>query len=194
MLSDGFLRSRTPRGPHALMQGLRAEAEPQVAVVRLLFASWLASNCLALGDRVSMASSVEARIPLLETGLVETVVGLWRAGRTEDAAGEKLWLRTVARDWLPPEVLRRPKRGFITPTAEWIAAVNARYLPLLADGVLVQTGVLDGGRLRRWLGAAPGGLQHDFFQYKLTLLEVWNRVVVCGEAPAALQGTGGRSA
>ncbi|HEV7589880.1 MAG TPA: asparagine synthase (glutamine-hydrolyzing) [Longimicrobium sp.] len=184
--SDAFQRRRTPRGAYAFMRGLGAAAEPQVAITRLLFDSWLVSNCLALGDRVSMASSVEARIPLLDARLVETVVGLWRGGRTDDAAGHKLWLGAVARDWLPAEVLERPKRGFITPTAEWIAAVDARYRPQLLDGVLVQTGVLDGDRLRRWLSRAPAGLHRDFFQYKLTVLELWCRVVLHGDDPASL--------
>jgi asparagine synthase (glutamine-hydrolysing) len=186
LYSDAFQRRRTPRGAYAFMRGLGAAEEPQLAIAGLLFDSWLVSNCLALGDRVSMASSVETRIPLLDAGLVETVAGLWRGGRTDDSAGHKLWLRAVARDWLPAEVLDRPKRGFVTPTAEWIAAVDARYQPLLADGVLVQTGVLDGGRLRRWL-AGPGGLHRDFFQYKLTMLELWSRLVLHGDATASLE-------
>lgn len=184
--ADAFQRRRTPRGAYAFMRGLGAVAEPQVALTRLLFDSWLISNCLALGDRVSMAASVEARIPLLDSRLVETVVGLWRAGHTGDSVGHKLWLRAVARDWLPAEVLDRPKRGFITPTAEWIAAVDERYLPRLRDGLLVQTGVLDADRLRRWLDRAPRGLHRDFFQYKLTLLELWCRTVLHGEVPASL--------
>ena len=186
LYADAFQRRRTARGAYGFMRGLGAAAEPQVAIAALLFDSWLVSNCLALGDRVSMASSVETRIPLLDTGLVEAVVGLWRGGRTEDSAGHKLWLRAVAQDWLPAEVLDRPKRGFVTPTAEWIAAVDARYRPQLEDGVLVQTGVLDGDRLRRWL-SGPSGLHRDFFQYKLTLLELWSRLVLHGDEPASLR-------
>jgi asparagine synthase (glutamine-hydrolysing) len=167
------------------MRGLREGVEPAVAVARLLFDTWLVCNCLDLGDRVSMASSVEARIPLLDAELVETVIGLWKAGRGGDAAGHKLWLRDVGRRWLPPEVLDRPKRGFVTPTAEWMAAVNARYGPRLEGGALVQAGVLDGQRLRRWMGPAPGGVQPAFFRYKLTLLELWMRAVVHGDSAEA---------
>ena len=42
-------------------------------------------ECLDLGDRVGMASSVEARVPLLEAGVIDTAIGLWRAGRRDDA-------------------------------------------------------------------------------------------------------------
>jgi asparagine synthase (glutamine-hydrolysing) len=183
--AKGFAARLSPRAAYAPMRGLRAGVEPAVAVARLLFDTWLVCNCLDLGDRVSMASSVEARIPLLDAELVETVIGLWKTGRSGDAAGHKLWLRAVARRWLPPEVLDRPKRGFVTPTAEWMAAVNARYGPRLAGGALVEAGVLDGDRLRRWMGAAPGGVQSAFFRYKLTLLELWMREVLHGHSAEA---------
>ncbi len=182
-----FAAGMAPRAAYAPMRGLTAEVEPAVAVARLLFDTWLVSNCLDLGDRVSMASSVEARIPLLDARLVETVIGLWKGGRGGDAAGHKLWLRAVARRWLPPQVLDRPKRGFVTPTAEWMAAVNTRYRPRLDGGALVQAGVLDGDRLRRWLASTPDGLHRAFFQYKLTLLELWSRQVLHGE-PAESMG------
>jgi asparagine synthase (glutamine-hydrolysing) len=180
-----FRARLSPRAAYAPLRGLGAGVEPAVAVARLLFDTWLVCNCLDLGDRVSMASSVEARIPLLDARLVETVIGLWKGGRGGDAAGHKLWLRAVARRWLPPEVLDRPKRGFVTPTAEWMAAVNARHGPRLDGGALVQAGVLDGGRVRRWLARPPAGLHRSFFQYKLTLLELWTRVVLHGEPAEA---------
>jgi asparagine synthase (glutamine-hydrolysing) len=181
VLSDRF-RSIPDRAAYRLMSGLAPDGgDAHVAVCRLLFDSWLVSNCLALGDRVSMAASVEARMPLMEVGLVEAVVGLWRAGRTDDAQGHKLWLRAVAADLLPPDVVNRPKRGFMTPTAEWMAAVNGQYAPQLLNGTLVESGVLDGDRLRGWLGRTPATLHRDFFQYKLTLLEVWHRAVCHGE-------------
>jgi asparagine synthase (glutamine-hydrolysing) len=185
LYGDAFRARLAPRAAYAPMRGLDAATEPAVAVARLLFDTWLVCNCLDLGDRVSMAASVEARIPLLDARLVETVIGLWKAGRSDDALGHKLWLRAVARRWLPPEVLDRPKRGFVTPTAEWMAAVNARYGRRLEGGALVEAGVLDGGRLRRWLARAPEGLHRSFFQYKLTLLELWTRRVLHGEPTEA---------
>jgi len=186
LYGDAFAASLSPRAAYAPMRGLAAGVEPAVAVARLLFDTWLVCNCLDLGDRVSMASSVEARIPLLDAHLVETVIGLWKAGRGGDAAGHKLWLRAVARRWLPPEVLDRPKRGFVTPTAEWMAAVNERYGPRLDGGALVQGGVLDGDRLRRWLASTPDGLHRSFFQYKLTLLELWTRQLLHGQTAESM--------
>src|SRR5581483_3341610 len=92
VFSDAARAAIPDRHAYALMQGLDASADPQFAIWQRLVDSWLVSNCLALGDRVSMAASVEARIPLIERTVVETVLGLWKAGRSDDAQGHKVWL------------------------------------------------------------------------------------------------------
>ena len=128
-------------------------------------------------------------MPLLDAALVEAVVGYWKAGRTEDSGGHKVWLRAIARDLLPAEILERPKSGFVTPTREWIAAVNERYRAALLDGTLVADGVLDAAALGSWISSAPRGIHRDFFLYKLTLLEIWNRVVARREAISSVDAT-----
>ncbi len=189
VLAEGFKRRLTPRGVYRLMGGMNADhPNLEVAITHLLFDSWLVSNCLDLGDRVSMASSVETRVPLLDAVFVETVLGFWKAGRADDALGHKIWLRAIAKDLLPPHVTDRPKRGFVTPTVEWTQAVNARYEDRLKDGVLVAQGVLDPDSVRSWLRHTPDGIHRYFFQYKLTLLEVWCRVVLHGERPEEMGG------
>jgi asparagine synthase (glutamine-hydrolysing) len=176
-----FAARLTPRGPWRLMAGLSDAVPPELGVTGLLFDSWLVSNCLDLGDRVSMASSVEARVPLLEPGLIDTAIGLWNAGHAEEAQGHKTWLRAIATDLLPADFVNRPKLGFVTPTVEWTQAVNARYGGLVADGALRRAGVVDPDRLRAWERAAAPGIRRDFLLYKLTLLELWCRIVVGGE-------------
>jgi asparagine synthase (glutamine-hydrolysing) len=178
VFADGFKRRLSPRSVYGLMKGMDGRHPSfEVAISRLLFDSWLVSNCLDLGDRLSMASSVETRVPLLDSALVEAVLGFWKAGRAEDALGHKTWLRAIARDLLPADVTDRPKRGFVTPTVEWTQAVNIRYQAQLADGALIAAGVLNPDRLRGWLRNTPDGIHRYFFQYKLTLLEVWCRTV-----------------
>jgi asparagine synthase (glutamine-hydrolysing) len=160
------------------MSGMtRGAAVREIAIAQLLFDSWLVSNCLDLGDRLSMASSVETRVPLLEAGVIDTAIGLWRAGRRDDAQGHKTWLRAVAREFLPAEYIDRPKLGFVTPTVEWTQAVNAKYSPQIYDGVLASARVIDPDRLRAWLRRTRPGIRRDFLMYKLTLLEQWCRSV-----------------
>jgi len=72
-----------------------------VRICRALFDTWLVSNCIALGDRLSMASSVELRLPLLDYKLVELVMGLRKTYTTDYALGPKGWLREAVRNILP---------------------------------------------------------------------------------------------
>jgi asparagine synthase (glutamine-hydrolysing) len=183
VFTPAFAARLTPRGAYRLMHGLSNAAPPELGVTGLLFDSWLVSNCLDLGDRVSMASSVEARVPLLEAGMIDTAIGLWKAGHAEEAQGHKTWLRAIASDLLPADFINRPKLGFVTPTVEWTQAVNARYGALVSDGALRRAGVIDPDRLRAWERQTTAGIRRDFLLYKLTLLELWCRIVVGGERP-----------
>jgi asparagine synthase (glutamine-hydrolysing) len=183
-----FAAQLSPRGAYRLMAGLSSDPPPEIAVTAMLFDSWLVSNCLDLGDRVSMASSVETRVPLLEAGVIDTAVGLWRQGRRDEAQGHKTWLRAIARDLLPAEYVERPKLGFITPTVEWTQAVNAAYASLVDEGMLSRAKVVDPGRLRAWRERTRPGIRRDFLLYKITLLELWCRIVLGGERPERMGG------
>lgn len=148
------------------------------AVLRLLFETWLVSNCLALGDRVSMAVGVETRLPFLDRDLITAVMGL-RAAQPDHRLEHKAWLRTALSGILPSEVLNRPKRGFQPPVREWLYGVIERHYVKLLDGELVRQNILDA----RVMGAhalptAATAWPELFFLYKLVLLECWYRMIV----------------
>jgi asparagine synthase (glutamine-hydrolysing) len=158
--------------------GLRSKDKIPAAVIRMLFDTWLASNCLSLGDRVSMAVGVETRMPFLDAKLIELVMGL-RAQQPDHELGQKAWLRAALKGVLPDEVLARPKAGFQPPLHEWLSGVVAKYGDSLRDGQLVRDGVLASNKLdyllkqlskKNWIGL--------FFTYKLVLLEQWYQKVV----------------
>ena len=72
--------------------------------------SWLPDNLLERGDRITMAASIEARMPFMDTGLAALAARLpdrWRIrGFTQ-----KYILRRVMADILPKEILGRPESG-----------------------------------------------------------------------------------
>ena len=158
--------------------GLRTRDKIPAAVIRMLFETWLTSNCLSLGDRVGMAVGVETRMPFLDAGLIELVMRL-RANNPDDALGQKAWLRAALAGVLPDEVLARPKAGFQPPLHEWLSGVVRQYGDILANGQLVSAGILAKDKVghllqqiskRNWTGL--------FFTYKLLLLEMWYQKVV----------------
>ena len=158
--------------------GLRSSEQVPAAVIRLLFETWLTSNCLSLGDRVSMGVGVETRMPFLDAQLIGLVMAL-RAQSPDHGLGQKAWLRQALEEVVPPEVLRRPKAGFQPPVQEWLSGVVHRYADLLVDGQLQQAGIIAADSIAY--------VQHDlaqqgytglFLAYKLVLLEMWYQKIV----------------
>ncbi len=144
----------------------------------LLNRTWLASNCLALADRVTMANSVEMRVPLLDPKLVELVVGLRRGGMKDWERSHKWLLVEAVKDLVPAWLLDRPKQGFTPPVLDWYRAISNRYACLLEGGSLVKRGLVIEPPARGLSSAASLGSR-----YKLTLLEVWSRLYVEGQSP-----------
>lgn len=158
--------------------GLRSCEKIPAAIIRLLFDTWLVSNCLTLSDRVSMGVGVETRLPFLDFRLIELVMAL-RSKDPDHRSGQKAWLRAALKGVLPDDVLARPKAGFQPPVCEWLTGVIATYGEALRGGKLVEQGIIAPERVDDILKKMPAqGWGDLFFAYKLVLLEMWFRKVV----------------
>jgi len=95
----------------------------------------LADDLLLYGDKVSMAFSQEARVPLLDLELMAFVESLPLAYRAR-VGQSKIAFRAAARQLLPEHVIARPKRGFEMPFALWARTVWRERIEalLLAPG------------------------------------------------------------
>ncbi|TRW17195.1 asparagine synthase (glutamine-hydrolyzing) [Glacieibacterium frigidum] len=152
-----------------------------VALTAAICATYLRGNGIVQGDRLAMASSVELRLPLLDHGLVETIVGL-RKSRSDGGLPPKAWLKAAARGLVPDSIIDAPKRGFEPPVAAWHAALFAAHGTMLIDGALVGAGVLDGAAARELAkGAFPSGAISPL-SFKALVLEHWWRAML-GCAP-----------
>ncbi|HEY0544377.1 MAG TPA: asparagine synthase (glutamine-hydrolyzing) [Pyrinomonadaceae bacterium] len=69
-------------------------------------------------DKITMATSVEARVPFLDHHLVEYAMGLPRSLKVEGASGKHI-LKRALEEILPRDLLYSPKRGFGAPIREW---------------------------------------------------------------------------
>lgn len=141
---------------------------------KLICDTYLRENGIAQGDRLSMASSVELRLPLLDHKLIETVIGL-RKSNPDNELPPKAWLRSAVEKILPEEVINRPKRGFSPPSHEWMKKLFKRYGNHLNGGLLVEKNVLSekGGR-RLAEGNLERGVVHPL-SFKALVLEEWTR-------------------
>ena len=78
----------------------------------------LPDDLLFYGDKLSMANSLEARVPILDYELVEFIETLPPALKLRGLTGKYVH-KQAARRWLPEHVIRRPKKGFATPVDGW---------------------------------------------------------------------------
>ncbi|MGH9446516.1 MAG: asparagine synthase (glutamine-hydrolyzing), partial [Terriglobia bacterium] len=102
---------------------------------RMLYADlkiWLPDNLLLRGDHMTMAASIEERVPFLDHKLVELAATI--PDRRLAALGRtKLFCRRMFQKYLPPEILHRKKVGFTVPVGLWF---KGPLKPMAADLLL----------------------------------------------------------
>lgn len=158
----------------AFQSSLQNLSDVPVQICQMLFDNWLVSNCLALSDRLSMASSVEVRSPFLDHKLIELVMGL-RKTQPDHELGQKYWLKSALEGILPDEVLTRPKRGFQPPVQEWMSAIINKYIKLVKDGYLIDFKIVNPNYLNSLIKEFSNSRKHSFLLYKMIVLEIWYR-------------------
>jgi asparagine synthase (glutamine-hydrolysing) len=93
--------------------------EPAAAVSWMEMRSYMASTLLRDTDSVSMARSLEVRVPLLDTPLVEFVNALPDAARRREGAQKALLVQALG-SLLPAEITAQRKRTFTLPWDQWM--------------------------------------------------------------------------
>jgi asparagine synthase (glutamine-hydrolysing) len=127
---------------------------------------------LHMEDRVSMAMSVESRVPLLDHRLVEFMATVPPAQKVRGLQ-PKAMLRAAARSAIPDEIRnRRDKRGFPVPFQFWVLDVlKDLSRDVLLSPQSLDRGIIDADRLRHWR------LSAQEIQKALSL-ELWFRIFI----------------
>jgi len=133
---------------------------------------WLPGDILTKVDRTSMATSLEAREPLLDHRLVEFATRLPETMRLRGRQGKWLMKRTMRR-YLPDTILYRPKQGFVTPISTWLRGPLAPAArAVAASSTLLQTGWFEPNRLRTITeNHIAGRGEHSRLLWQLLMLE-----------------------
>lgn len=92
--------------------------------------SWLVEDLLMKADKMSMATSLELRVPFLDHKLVEwctTLPTKWKVGSISKGFTTKRILRSFAEKRIPKEIINRPKQGFPVPAYHWIKSTLLNF-------------------------------------------------------------------
>ena len=140
------------------------------------------ATLLHYGDAISMAHSIESRLPFLDHRLVEFVFSQPGEYKLRDGRGKAL-LREAVRGDVPDAILRdRPKLGFVVPIRDWFRSQpDATMLPVLLSNRCRERGLFNPKALERALRRHMSGqvdLSNQIFRW-LTL-ELWCRDALDG--------------
>jgi asparagine synthase (glutamine-hydrolysing) len=140
--------------------------------------SSLPDELLMYGDKLSMAHGLEARVPYLDREVVEYAQRL--PSRFKVRLGQRKWLhRQVCRRFLPPEVLRRKKRGFaVNVVDDWFrSSLDGRTGQYLVDPQSCMFEILEHGAVQRLVAEHQSGQRDNHkLLFSLVVLEEWLRV------------------
>lgn len=137
----------------------------------------LPDDLLLLTDKMSMAVSLECRVPLLDRELVELAAAIPESLKVKDGRLKHVMKEALA-GVLPADILDRKKRGFGTPMGAWLKRELAPVLRrLLATDVVRDRGLFDPEAVAR-LVADHDASRIDGTDALLALmnLEIWSRI------------------
>jgi asparagine synthase (glutamine-hydrolysing) len=182
---DGLLREGVlpERDGHELVEywdALRPQMEhtDELGGFQLLeIRSSLPDELLMYADKLSMAHSLEVRVPYLDRTVVEYVQRLGANLKVRN--GTRKWLhRQVCGNYLSPRILKRKKRGFAANVVdEWFhSSLNGALREVLLDESSLMFGLLDPKPVRRLLEDHQSGRQDNHkLLFSLVMVEQWLR-------------------
>jgi asparagine synthase (glutamine-hydrolysing) len=157
------------------------------AVHQLLYLdskTYLPGDILTKVDRMSMAVSLEARVPLLDHKLIEFVTRIPSALKLKGATTKHIFKRAV-RGLVPDEILDRPKQGFGVPIQHWINdQLRDRIRETLTEARARGRGYVEPGYISLMLDEHERGRRdHSAQLWSLFMLELWHRTFMDGPLP-----------
>jgi asparagine synthase (glutamine-hydrolysing) len=139
---------------------------------------FMAGLNLAYTDRASMAASVEVRTPFVDLVVARAAFSIRGTdkirGNTAKAA-----LKDAAENWLPREIVHRPKASFGAPLRAWVRNdLRELISDVLIGGELTQLGMMRAGHVRQLIADEQAGREDYAKQiWQLLSMELWYRQV-----------------
>ena len=169
--------------PYSTMRAVLAETDATSLLDRLLYADikTYLHELLMKQDQMSMAASIESRVPFLDHKLVEFSAALPERMKLRGAT-TKYILRESMKGVLPDAILSRPKMGFPVPVGAWF---RGPFRQVVDDYVLgeraLSRGVFEPNFVRSLVKRHQQGEDHSERLWSLVNFEIWQRQFFDGE-------------
>lgn len=190
LVSETLRRTLDPRSTNRVIAAQLDRTDAIDPLSRMLYVDtklWLPDDLLARGDKMTMAASIEGRVPLLDHHLVEFAASLPPQLKLKGLT-RKYLLKQVAKSWLPPEIIDRKKQGFPMPISLWFRReARALVRDVLSPAAVRRRGLFDVGFVQRLLDEHERAFaDHGSLIWSLLNIELWHRQFIDTPMPSAV--------
>ncbi|NOT55531.1 MAG: asparagine synthase (glutamine-hydrolyzing) [Deltaproteobacteria bacterium] len=135
-------------------------------------------------DKMSMAASIECRVPFLDYRLVEWSYLLTEKKKAQLWKGNKILVKKLAERWFARKFVYRSKSGFGVPISAWLRNPKGlgQYLDILTDRKFKERGYFEVGAVERLIKKHTEEVEdHSEILWSLLNFELWHRVFIDGD-------------
>ncbi len=145
--------------------------------------TYLAGDILAKVDRMSMATSLEVRVPILDHVFVEWAATMPVEWKFRDGTRKYLLKKLAQRLGIPPDLLHRRKQGFQLPLVEWMRnELKEQFLALLLEPQTLQRGYFRPEAVRSLVKEHVSKRRNrSGILWRMLILELWHRNFLAGQ-------------
>jgi asparagine synthase (glutamine-hydrolysing) len=166
--------------PQDILLSLFDSAPARDPISQMLYVdtkTYLVEDILTKVDRMSMLTSLEVRVPILDHEFVEWVTGLGPKWKMRGGKQKYIFRKLAERVGVPKEVLYRPKQGFALPLVHWMRnELKEMIVDVLLDSRTSQRGYFDSKGVRRLLDEHFSGRRSRAgLIWRLFIFELWHR-------------------
>jgi len=183
LLTDDAKARIAESNPYVHLHNWLKETDAEELLDKLLYVDTKTylHELLMKQDQMSMAASIESRVPFLDHKLVEFTARM--PTRMKIRGKTTKWiLREAMRGILPAEILERPKMGFPVPLGDWLRREFASFVNeyVLSERTLAR-GIFNPDFVRKLVAEHNVGKNHSTRIFRLLNFEIWHRQFVDGE-------------
>jgi len=166
--------------PQEVMYRYFDQAPAQDPVSKMLYVdtkTYMVADILTKVDRMSMATSLEVRVPILDHVFVEWATGLPSDWKLRGGKQKYILRKLAERVGVPREVLYRPKQGFAMPLVHWMKnELRELIMTVLLEPRTLQRGYFEPRAVRLLLEEHfRGKRDHSGRIWRLLMFELWHR-------------------
>jgi asparagine synthase (glutamine-hydrolysing) len=153
--------------------------------------TFLSDNLLEYSDKMSMAWSLELRVPYLDPRVVELAFCIPFKLKL-NRAGSKVIMRRTFGDLIPPENLRAPKKGFNVPLGNWMRTKLDRYFDeLLPRDYVRREGIFDHDYITHLREEHRRGRRDNGYElFAILIFDAWYRKYITHTIKRKIDETG----